>query len=294
MYSTLVMSMLSASALAFPLLSRQSSLNDLDILNFALTAEHLEAAFYKEALAKFDENAFSAAGVSPGFRANLGQIGQDESNHVTFLEAAITGAGGTPVQACSYDFGFTDVKAFVGLSSALEGIGASAYLGAAPAVTSKAVLSAAASIMSVESRHSSFVRAVLNQIPNAQALDTPLSPNQVFTLASAFITSCPSSNPPLPFKAFPALSLSSTGPLAAGSTITVKTKAPLSGTLSAAFLALGGPQFQPITQTDGGFTTTIPKNYFGQTYMVVTNSQGNVTDATVVAGPLLLEVAQQN
>ena len=289
------MSMLSASTLAFPLLSsRDAALNDLDILNFALTAEHLEGAFYKQALEMFDENAFSAAGVSPGFRANLAQIGQDEANHVTFLEAAITGAGGTPVQACTYNFGFKDVKSFVATSAALEGIGASAYLGAAPAVSSKAVLSAAAAILSVEARHSSFVRAVLNQIPNAQSLDTPLSPNLVFTLASAFISSCPSSNPPLPFKAFPSLSLSSTGPLAAGSTITVQTKAPLSGTLSAAFLALGGPQFQPITQTDGGFTTTIPKNYFGQTYMIVTNSQGNITDSSVVAGPLLLEVAQQN
>lgn len=293
MYSTLLLPLLCASTMAHPLASiakRQAALTDVDILQFALTAEHLESAFYTEGLAKFDANAFTAAGVSAGFRDNLAQIGKDEAAHVTFLSTAISGAGGTPVQPCTYKFGLTDVKTFVTVSSILEGVGASAYLGAAPAVQSKAILSAAASILSVESRHSSFVRAVLNQIPNAQPLDTPLSPNEVFTLASAFIDSCPSSNPPLPFKAFPALSTTNTGSLAAGTTINVATTAQLTGTLNAAFLALAGPIFVPITQANGGFTTTIPQGVSGQTYMIVTKSSSDVSDANVVAGPLVIEV----
>ena len=294
MYSALLLPLLCASTLAHPFAKiekrQAAALTDLDILQFALTAEHLESAFYTEGLGKFDANAFTAAGISAGFRDNLAQIGKDEASHVTFLSTAISGAGGTPVQPCTYKFGLTDVKTFITISSILEGVGASAYLGAAPAVQSKAILSAAASILSVESRHSSFVRSILNQIPNAQPLDTPLSPNEVFSLASAFIASCPSSNPPLPFKAFPALTTTSTGSMAPGTTITVATTAPLTGTLSAAFLALAGPIFAPIIPTNGGFTTTIPQGVLGQTYMVVTNSQTNITDANVIAGPLVLEV----
>jgi hypothetical protein len=134
-------------------------------------------------------------------------------------------AGATPVAACTYSFGVTDVKSFIATASVLEGVGVSAYLGAAADIMSKTYLTAAGSILTVEARHSSYIRGGLKEAPFAQPFDTPLTLNEVYSLASQFITSCPSSNPPLPVKAFPKLTLSpdAQSPVATGSTVTLLT-----------------------------------------------------------------------
>lgn len=90
---------------------------------------------------------------------------------------------------------------------------------------SKAYLTAAGSILTVEARHSSYIRGGLKQVPFAQPFDAPLSYNEVFSLASGFIKSCPESNPALPVKAFPALAAdtSSGEAIKTGSTVTLLT-----------------------------------------------------------------------
>ena len=133
-------------------------------------------------------------------------------------------AGVTPVEKCEYDFGYKDVATFLATASILEGVGVSAYLGAAADIMSKTYLTAAGSILTVEARHSAYLRAKLEQSPFPQAFDAPLSLNQVFSLASGFITSCPESNPALPVKAFPALALEATSPIKTGDTVTLLTK----------------------------------------------------------------------
>ena len=90
---------------------------------------------------------------------------------------------------------------------------------------SKTYLTAAGSILTVEARHSAYIRAGNKQVPFAQPFDAPLSLNEVYSLASAFITSCPESNPALPVKAFPALALdpSTKMPVKTGDTVTLQT-----------------------------------------------------------------------
>lgn len=73
--------------------------SDEMILNFALTLEHLENAFYAEGLAKFDEAAFAAAGLPSFARGRIAQISQNEATHVETLEG-ILGADAT--QPCNY------------------------------------------------------------------------------------------------------------------------------------------------------------------------------------------------
>ena len=176
------------------------AVTDADILNYALTLEHLEDTFYRQGLANFTADDFASAGFDATFYANLKEVSVDETTHVSFLTAALTKAGATPVAECTYDFGMLTPKTFVATASILEGVGVSAYLGAAADIMSAEYLTAAGSILTVESRHSSYIRASLGESPFPSPFDVPLSLNEVYTLAAPFIVSCPSSNPTLPVK----------------------------------------------------------------------------------------------
>ena len=207
-------------------------------------------------------------------------------------------AGATPVAECTYAFGVTSVDLFVATASVLEGVGVSAYLGAAADIMSKDYLTAAGSILTVEARHSSYLRNALKESPFAQPFDTPLSINDVYTLAAAFITGCPSTNPALPVKAFPTLSLDPTTPMPvkAGNTITLLTPgytlqaAAGEATIYAAFISVTGPTFAVATPVSGGFSVTVPAGFSGQSYAVLTSCNETVTDDTTAAGPAIIEV----
>ena len=100
--------------------------NDADILNYALTLEFLERKFYCEALSLFSQQDFIKAGFADPFYENLKEIYVDEKAHVSFISGALKAAGYTPTVELKYDFGFTTPRAFVTLSSVLEGVGVSA------------------------------------------------------------------------------------------------------------------------------------------------------------------------
>merc|ERR1712093_854190 len=130
---------------------------DVEILQYALTLEHLEAKFYSEALGKFSDADFEAAGYGAQVRQRIGEIAVHEATHVTTLASVITAAGATPTAPCVYDFPYTDIPSFLALSAILEDVGVSAYLYKAQFINEKAYLTAAASILAVEARHQATV-----------------------------------------------------------------------------------------------------------------------------------------
>jgi truncated hemoglobin YjbI len=65
--------------------------NLADILNYALTLEHLEATFYEEGLKNYTHEDFVTAGFQDPFYANLQEVASDEKKHVAFLTQALTG-----------------------------------------------------------------------------------------------------------------------------------------------------------------------------------------------------------
>lgn len=105
-------------------------------------------------------------------------------------------------------------------------------------------------------------------------LDSPRS--------AEFITSCPSSNPALPFKAFPALTVSPAAPNP-GDKVTVK----YNGTDSNVFLSLFTGLSTYSLPLSGG-SATLPSNLTGTVYAVVSSNGTAVTDDTIVAGPAIL------
>lgn len=99
------------------------------------------------------------------------------------------------------------MKSFVGLAAILEGVGVSAYLGAAAVIVDKTYLTAAGAILTVEARHAAYVRAAIGQKPFPAPFDTPLDFNQVFSLAAQFVTGFAPGTPTLPFKPFPKINV---------------------------------------------------------------------------------------
>ncbi|KAL7904472.1 ferritin-like domain-containing protein [Trichoderma velutinum] len=283
---------------AAPAREKHAAITDADILNYALTLEHLEDTFYRQGLANFTQADFSKAGYDAAFYENVQQVSTDERDHVSFLTSALKAAGATPVAACSYSFGVTDVASFLATASILEGVGVSAYLGAAADIMSKTYLTAAGSILTVEARHSSYIRANLKKAPFPQPFDVPLTLDEVYSLASGFITSCPSSNPHLPVKAFPKLQVApkTAMPVTTGATVTLLTpgsilKVEKGVQIYAAFIAVTGPIFVPAKPVNGGFSVTIPKGFAGQTYVVLTTCNESVSDDTTAAGPAIIEIS---
>ena len=152
---------------------------DVDILNFALTLEYLEAAFYKEGIAN--------AGLSGDAKKLATEIGDHENEHVAALTQTIKKLGGKPVQAPGVTFPFKDQKSFLKLAQVFEDTGVSAYNGAAPMISSKEVLGAAGSIVQVEARHAAAIRFLNGDDPSPAAFDPTLSKQQVLKAVKPFI-----------------------------------------------------------------------------------------------------------
>lgn len=139
-------------------------LTDLDILNFALTLEHLEAEFYKMAV--------SGGKLSGDALTILTTVRDHEIEHVNTLTTVITSLKGTPVaKLAAYNFGDMSTQAAIlATAETLEGVGVGAYTGAAAAITDKkTLLAAAASIEQVEARHYGAIRYLRGSDPAPEA-----------------------------------------------------------------------------------------------------------------------------
>lgn len=140
----------------------------LDVLNFALTLEYLEAEFYNNGLA--------APGLIPSGddRSAFQVISDHENEHVQFLKTTIMALGGIPVPKPTFDFTagngsgmgpfagvFMNYSLFLAVSQTFEDTGVRAYKGqAANLISSNEVLRAALRIHSVEARHAAHVREI--------------------------------------------------------------------------------------------------------------------------------------
>ena len=113
---------------------RATTVTDIDpvVLNYALTLEHLEAAFYAQALSQFSADDFANAGYPDWVRYRLTEIAAHEAQHVALLSGALTAAGANATEACTYEFGLTSPASVLATAQVLEGVGVSAYTGKPP------------------------------------------------------------------------------------------------------------------------------------------------------------------
>ena len=187
------------------------------------------------------------------------------------------------------------MASFLATANVLEGVGTSAYLGAAQYISNKGYLTAAGSILTVESRHSAYLR--LNQLtsnsPFPYAFDIPLDFDEVYTLAGAFITTCPTSNPKLPVTAFPSLTLVSSAPpkpINPGAKLTLKAAKSVAAT-GAYFITSNGPVKATMTGSGADYVVTVPTGVQGgQEYLVLTSGSAVPSDSNIVAGPAVVPI----
>ena len=153
---------------------------DVEVLNFALTLEYLEADFYNVKGRQ--------VGLSGEARKYARVFGAEEAAHVSALSAAIEQLGGKPVAKPTFVFPATDEKSFLALASVLENTGVGAYNGAGPSLKSKEVLASAGSIVQIEARHAAAIDLLIGKSPTPnEGFDKPLSKTEVLAAAGPLI-----------------------------------------------------------------------------------------------------------
>jgi rubrerythrin len=162
----------------------QEEVDDVAILNFALTLEYLETEFYKQGVSE-------VSGLSKEDKRLAEKLRDDEQEHVDFLKSAVEDADGTPAKKPTFDFGgaFADRAAFLKTANTLEDTGVSAYNGAGPLIDSVEILGAAGSIVQIEARHAALIRLTRGVAPAPLAFDKASDMDAVLKAIGPFIKS---------------------------------------------------------------------------------------------------------
>ena len=137
---------------------------DVGILNYAYALEQLEAAFYTQVIA----GAYFS-GAPDNEKTILSDIQKHEVAHREFFKAALTAAAPDDIipglEVNFADIDFDDRASVLGTAKVFEDLGVSAYNGAGQFIQNGDYLLIAGKIVSVEARHASAIRDLLN--PNS-------------------------------------------------------------------------------------------------------------------------------
>jgi hypothetical protein len=192
-------------AATLPKVEAATAIDDADILNFALNLEYLEAEFYAMAtygatlvqlgvITSAEESGPTTGGnkvpnfASSPMATSATGLRDTEIEHVLYLRAAL---GSNAVKKPAIDlsalgYGYASVNDWLKLARQFEDVGVSAYLGAAPLISSKTYLAAAGAILATEAFHSGTIR--LGCIwygvtsPAVDSLDIPPTPSNVWAV----------------------------------------------------------------------------------------------------------------
>lgn len=164
---------------------------DTGILNYAYLLEQLEAAFYVQVMST------RYSGMTTEETAILTDIKGHELAHRDFLKAAL---GADAIAQVEFDFStinFNDRASVLGTAKVFEDLGVSAYNGAGQLLTNGENLLLAGKIVSVEARHASAIRDLLNPfsvdfagddvITTDKGLDGAKTPTEVLTAAGKYV-----------------------------------------------------------------------------------------------------------
>jgi rubrerythrin len=201
--------------------NKHGRVTDVEILNYALTLEYLEATFYTQGLKEFDKGDFEKyfknnkpyrkQGIKDldggAVYEEFVRIREHEQTHVKTLKAVL---GNKAVPKSTYNFNktaFTSVGKFLAVAEFLENTGVSAYDGAIAYIKAAKLQTAGATIATVEARHASYLNLINGDVPFPKPFDKPVAPRKICEAVQAenggFIVKSP--KPYGPYKSLDAL-----------------------------------------------------------------------------------------
>jgi hypothetical protein len=149
---------------------------DEAILNFALTLEYIQEAFYTEVE--------RLGALSGGLAEQARVVGAHERAHVKAFRKVL---GAKAVKRPRFDFrGATESPArFRKTAVAFEDLAVAAYKGQAPLIQARAYLVPALAIHTVEARHAAWIRRLAGFTPAPDAFDEPRSKQSTLGIVQA-------------------------------------------------------------------------------------------------------------
>lgn len=158
---------------------------DLEIVNYALTLEYVEAAFYADVVRSGVVKTQAVAEAAK-------MIGENEQEHVDALLATAKKLG-TPAKKPKTDFQSVidgGERMVLETAATVENLGAAAYLGQAGRIQSKEILAAALAIHTVEARHAAALNRIVGKtiVPDG-AFAKPASMDEVLPKVKPFLAS---------------------------------------------------------------------------------------------------------
>jgi rubrerythrin len=169
-------------------------MGDVGVLNYAYALEQLEADFYTKVVNNF------YAGISNAEKEVLTDLYHHEVIHRDFFKAAITGATTNVLPTLEFQYpnvNFNDRNSVLATAKALEDTGVAAYNAAGKYITNPTYLVIAGKIVSVEARHASAIRDLINPLTASfsgddvvdpvTGLDVAKEPKDVIAAAGGFI-----------------------------------------------------------------------------------------------------------
>lgn len=157
--------------------------NDINVLQFALVLENLEAYFYSYFQNITTVANFTAAGYNASVYSVFQSIASNEQIHVNTLRGIIASLGVTPNPPCNYapllNLTGTTVQGYVTVAAVLENTGVMAYDGAVNGIASTVLQQAAATIATIEARHAAFLNLLNTGNPFPNTTDSPMTPGAI-------------------------------------------------------------------------------------------------------------------
>ena len=162
----------------------EATKNDIAILRFDLVMEYLQSGLYTEAerLGELSQKTLAWARV----------VGAHERAHVKALEGLL-GPNVVPSPAFNYRGVTSNEQSFIKTAVAFEDLTAALLKWQAPRLDSRALVAAAVTLHSVETRHAAWIRYLIGLKPAASAFDKPASQARMARLIAStrFVASRP-------------------------------------------------------------------------------------------------------